>query len=75
MPAKKKRDLNQLAARIVEVATVAPSGPRVKQKAEPDAVRLGRRGGRRGGVARARKLTAARRRAIAKKAAEARWKK
>jgi hypothetical protein len=39
------------------------------------AVALGRLGGQKGGKARAAKLSAARRRAIAKKAAAARWKK
>ncbi len=41
----------------------------------PAAVALGRLGGKKGGVARAKKLTAEQRREIAKKAAEARWKK
>jgi hypothetical protein len=41
----------------------------------PAAVALGRLGGKKGGQARARKLTAEQRREIAKKAAEARWKK
>jgi hypothetical protein len=37
------------------------------------AAKLGHRGGLKGGPARAKKLTAAERKAIAKKAAEARW--
>jgi len=41
----------------------------------PHAVALGRRGGAKGGKARAAALTAAERRAIARKAAEARWSK
>ena len=41
---------------------------------DPIAVLLGRRGGLKGGRARAVKLTPARRRQIAKKAAVARWK-
>jgi hypothetical protein len=41
----------------------------------PHAVALGRLGGLRGGKARAAKLTAEQRREIARKAAEARWKK
>lgn len=40
----------------------------------PAAVALGRLGGKKGGKARAKKLTPARRKAIAKKAAAARWK-
>ena len=46
--------------------------PPVKNKA---AVALGKLGGRKGGLARARSLTADQRTAIAKKAAKARWKK
>lgn len=41
----------------------------------PAAVALGRLGGRKGGPARARKLTAAQRSEIAKKAARTRWQK
>jgi hypothetical protein len=41
----------------------------------PAAVELGRLGGRKGGKARAEKLSPERRREIAKKAAEARWAK
>jgi hypothetical protein len=41
----------------------------------PAAVELGRRGGLKGGKARAAKLTAKERKEIAKKAAAARWKK
>jgi len=41
----------------------------------PAAVALGRLGGKKGGKARAEKLTAEQRREIAKKAAMARWKK
>jgi hypothetical protein len=39
------------------------------------AVALGKLGGRKGGLARAKSLTAGQRTAIAKKAADARWKK
>jgi len=41
----------------------------------PHAVALGRRGGKKGGPARAAKLSARRRKEIAKKAAKARWTK
>jgi hypothetical protein len=40
----------------------------------PAAVELGKLGGKKGGPARAKKLSAAKRSEIAKKAAEARWK-
>lgn len=47
-----------------------PQKPRKKNRA---AVALGRLGGKKGGPARARKLTAERRRDIAQRAARARW--
>ena len=46
-----------------------------KNKKNPYAVALGRLGGLKGGPARANTLTAARRRQIAKKAANTRWRK
>ncbi len=46
-----------------------------KQRKNPTAVALGRLGGLKGGRARAEKLTKERRAEIAKKAAQARWKK
>ncbi len=71
---KRPRDSSKLAFEIVREATEG------KPKSEPDtrdpaAVSLGRRGGLKGGKARAAKLTAQRRSEIAKKAAQARWKK
>lgn len=47
--------------------------PKRSSKKNVHAVALGRLGGKRGGAARARKLTPERRKEIAKKAAEARW--
>jgi hypothetical protein len=83
---KPKRDLNQLAASIVAEATgdaPPPEEPDVPaEDTEPEddgknpaAVALGRLGGKKGGPARAAKLSAKRRTAIAKKAAKARWEK
>lgn len=46
-----------------------------KHEKNPAAVALGRLGGLKGGKARAEKLSAKRRKDIAKKAAAARWKK
>ncbi len=43
------------------------------RRKDPHAVALGRRGAKKGGMARAAKLTPERRREIARKAAEARW--
>lgn len=69
---KRPRDLNALASEIVEEATEGPK-PQPEDSRDPAAVELGRRGGLKGGKARARKLSAKRRREIAKKAAQARW--
>ena len=60
------RDLNQLAASIVEKTT---------QEKNPAAVALGRLGGLKGGKARAAKLTAKERKEMASNAAKARWRK
>ena len=65
-------DVNSLAAKIVERATAEPED---RPKKNPAAVALGRLGGKKGGVARAKKLSAKKRSSIAKKAAQARWQK
>lgn len=69
------RDLNKLAASIVEQATSDEPLPDPDEGKDPNAVALGRKGGQKGGKARAEKLTAKERSEIAKKAARARWKK
>lgn len=63
-PVMPKRDINQIAASIVARTT--------KEK-NPAAVALGRLGGLKGGKARAASLSKAKRAAIARKAAAARW--
>jgi hypothetical protein len=71
---KRPRDLNQLAASIVDDAT--SDEPRPKSEDRPKnaaAVELGRKGGLKGGKARAAKLTPEERSASAKRAARARW--
>jgi hypothetical protein len=71
---KRREDLNQLAHRIVQEATgTRPRTPDPDAGKDPAAVSLGRRGGLKGGKARAKKLGAKKRAAIAKKAAAARW--
>lgn len=70
---KRPRDINKLAADIV--ADAFRKGmpiPNLEGK-NAAAVALGRKGGLKGGKARAEKLTAEERQAIAKKAAQARW--
>ena len=61
------RDINQIAARIVEEST--------KSGKNPAAVMLGRLGGLKGGKARAAALSAKKRKEIARKAAAKRWNK
>jgi hypothetical protein len=74
----KPRDTNALARRIVDEATGqhpedAPATDPDAGK-DPAAVELGRRGGLKGGKARAEKLSAKQRTEIARKAAATRWK-
>lgn len=74
---KRPRDLNQLAASIVSAATdedAEEARPDEPEK-DPAAVALGRKGGKKGGKARAEKLTPEERSEIARIAAQARWKK
>src|SRR5438552_2068187 len=69
-----REDINQLAARIVAEATgQRPKTPDPDAGKDPAAVKRGRKGGAKGGKARAKKLTAAERNKIARKAANARW--
>lgn len=70
---KRSRDLNQLAASIVNDATDEDPAPPPDDGKDPHAVALGRKGGKKGGKARAAKLTPEQRSEIAKKAAAARW--
>jgi hypothetical protein len=73
---KRPRDTNQLAKLIVDMATgEAPPETKTEDGKNPAAVALGRLGGLKGGKARAEKLSATKRKSIAKRAAEARWKK
>lgn len=69
---KRPRDLNQLAKAIVDEATGEAPQEEPSTK-NPAAVALGRLGGLKGGKARAEKLSAKKRKDIAKKAAQARW--
>lgn len=73
---KRPRDLNELASKIVALATGQVSEPTVEYaRKNQHAVALGRMGGLVGGKARAKKLSKKERIRIAKKAAKARWKK
>lgn len=70
--AKRPRDPNQLGKLIVDIATGEVEDEVSEKKRNPE--RRGRSGGLKGGKARADNLSASRRRAIAQKAARARWK-
>jgi len=71
MPKRSSKDINVIAANVIghvinDEAQVAKN---------PAAVTLGRLGGKKGGKARAQKLTPEQRSEIARKAAKARWAK
>ncbi len=78
---KKRPDLNELAQTIAEEATT-PEPPKEEPTPKPEdegknpaAVALGRLGGLKGGMARAKSLTKKQRSEAARRAALARWKK
>ena len=67
-----KLDVNQLATDILKFATESGAG---RDRKNPAAMALGRMGGLKGGKARAKALSPAKRAQIARKAAKARWDK
>lgn len=78
---KREHDFAVTAFRVVQEATkeaeaveIEQPEPEATEGKNPHAVALGRLGGKKGGKARAQKLTPEQRREIAKKAARARWK-
>jgi hypothetical protein len=70
---KRPRDVNQFAKFMVDIATGNADEPNPDAGKDPAAVSLGRRGGLKGGRARADKMTPEQRANIARKAAKARW--
>ena len=70
---KRPRDPNQLAKLIADIATGEVTETKTDDGKDPAAVELGRKGGLKGGAARAKKLTAEKRSEIAKLAAKKRW--
>jgi len=79
MPRKESKlrpDVNEIAFRTVQAATGQGEKPKPAGKGEPNpiAAERGIKGGKRGGKARARRLTKRQRAAIAKKGSAARWK-
>lgn len=73
---KSPRDTNLLAKSILDAATGdAPVEAKPEREKNPAAVALGKLGGAKGGLARAKALSSERRREISQRAARARWKK
>jgi hypothetical protein len=71
---KRPRDVNRMAAEIVDEATGnTPPVPDPDEGKDPAAVALGRKGGLKGGKARAAKMSAKQRSEAARRAAQARW--
>lgn len=72
---KRPRDVSQRAKLIVDIATGQVEDENPDEGKNPHAVALGRLGGIKGGKARAAKLTAEQRSEIARRAAQARWRR
>jgi len=73
---KRPKDFSQAAKLVVDIASGQVADRELtaeEQGKDPAAVALGRRGGLKGGVARAAKMTAEQRRESAQKAAKSRW--
>jgi hypothetical protein len=81
MPARasKRRDFTQIAFHVAQAATgegrpiLPPGSPPPNDTRKPHAVALSKLGASKGGKARAKSMSAAKRKAIAKKAAAKRW--
>jgi hypothetical protein len=74
MPKRSSKDINQTAFGVVQQAT-GQTAPIPKPEKNPAAVALGKMGGLKGGPARAKSLSPAKRKEIATKAAAYRWKR
>lgn len=74
MPERPRRpkDINELAKLVVELSTGSREDSSFDGK-NPAAVLLGRMGGKKGGLARAKNMSPKRRSEIARQAAVARW--
>lgn len=72
-----KRDVNQLAHYLVEESTREIGTPDPATKAQISLLmsEMGRKGGKKGGKRRLETMTSNERKAVAKKAAQARWSK
>jgi hypothetical protein len=70
---KRPTDVNELAKQLVDEATGEAPSVAPDDGKDPAAVALGRKGGLKGGKARAEKMTPEERAESARKAAQARW--
>jgi hypothetical protein len=75
MKLRRPRDVNQLAKMIADISTRTIIDEVSAPEKDDRMAELGRSGGRKGGAARAAKLTSAQRTESASKAARARWSK
>lgn len=67
------KDPNKLAYQIVQLSTEEPEQPKERSAISKYLSEIGKRGGLKGGPARAKKLSAKKRKEIAQRAAEMRW--
>lgn len=67
------KDLNQLAYKIVQLSTEEPEPKKERSEISKYLSEIGKRGGLKGGPARAKKFSVKRRKQIARKAAKTRW--
>ncbi len=79
-PTKLRPDVNEIAYRVMLEATgqaekTLPPSQRGKDDKDPEAVARGSEGGKKGGKARAERLTPKERKEAARQAAQARWSK
>ena len=70
-----KRDTQQIARHVLDLAVGDAIEKKPEKPKNPAAVALGKLGGKKGGPARAAKLSAKKRSEIASAAAQARWSK
>jgi hypothetical protein len=70
---RRPRDANQLGKLITDIATGEVEDQEPGEGKDPAAVELGRKGGLKGGKARAESMTPEQRSEAAKRAAAARW--
>jgi hypothetical protein len=69
------KDPNKLAYKIMQLSTEEPELPKERSEISKYLSEIGKRGGLKGGPARAKKLSAKKREEIARNAARVRWTK